>query len=451
MPRPESHRVLVREFASLLRKGGVDAHVNDWNPPERSDQVAVEVEQFEQADFILVIASPDMRRLMDSTEQGPPGDVTHVSAALFRNLLARSLAEELHRVLPVVLSDAAFEDVPDVLRPYSTKPYVIQELTVPGIEELLRTLFDRPADVKPALRTPDLAAVGQQAPAPVHPALAENGILAAGAVIELAGRTYVVHSEPQQPPADDPTAIYRQAKALLVGDANDRVWLRQVELRAETAEAKEAVAALEREYELLGELYRHGRGLPRPLELVDVDRMRTLVLSWPRRDTTPESFHTLADYIPEPGEQLDSTYLWRMLDALAGLCDTLQVLHQRQDAHRELTPEAIVRIDEEHLALRDVGAACRPDLPGAGDPAYQAPEQTIRRRGKLGPWTDVFQLAAVAYHLLSGRRPEVGASLPIQALCPGVPDRQATAIDAALSTVPDQRPVVADLAAALRM
>jgi serine/threonine protein kinase len=41
----------------------------------------------------------------------------------------------------------------------------------------------------------------------------------------------------------------------------------------------------------------------------------------------------------------------------------------------------------------------------AGTPQYMAPEQACGLREEIGPWTDQFSLAAIAYTLLTGREP----------------------------------------------
>ncbi|GAA0513859.1 hypothetical protein GCM10009545_14920 [Saccharopolyspora thermophila] len=449
----EEHVELVRDFATMLRvEAGIEADVKEWRAAQRTDEVADEIARFRDADFVLVVASPDMRRLMDSSEQGPIGDTTHVGAALARNRLAGNLREELRRMLPVVLPDATPEHIPRMLRSYATNFYQIKEFDIDsdGVQDLLHVLLETPRHARPPRGMPYQVVPGSWDPPVGHVGADADVLLRSGATVVLGQSTYLVCGEVEEPSQERGPAILRQARALLLGDPNEQVWLRQVERRADARSAGEACAALEKEHELLGTIGPEHDALPRSLALVDTDRTRTLVLGWPRSTTPPDGFETLADYIPRPTE-LDSTAVRRTLQALSGLCRPLEALHRHHCTHRELAPHTIVRIDEDHLALRDLGAAGRPARPGIDRSGYQAPEQTHHGRAKIGPWTDVFRLAAVAYHMISGRLPDEPAPLPTSAVCPFVPERAAAAIDAALHPDITQRPTVAELAAALRM
>ena len=55
--------------------------------------------------------------------------------------------------------------------------------------------------------------------------------------------------------------------------------------------------------------------------------------------------------------------------------------------------------------LRDLGLAARDHEPGEGPAAYQAPEQRRGGNGRSGSHTDIYQLAAIAYHLVAGHPP----------------------------------------------
>jgi hypothetical protein len=95
----------------------------------------------------------------------------------------------------------------------------------------------------------------------------------------------------------------------------------------------------------------------------------------------------------------------------------------------------------DHLWLRDAGLAATPPAAGEGPAAYRAPEQD---RAHAGPATDVHQLAAIVYHLVTGEAPGVDP-LPVARLRP----EWAAALDeplmAALHPVPGQRPDLRDL------
>jgi hypothetical protein len=448
--QPEEHAALAREFAEMLREdAGIDAEIADWRSPSRRDRVVDAIKNFEAADFHLVIASQEMRRLMDSTEQGAPGDTGHLTAAMLRDGLAGNFRARLARTLPVVLPGATEADLPRILLQYSTDIYPIRNIDADSddVQKLLRALVESPEHARPPQGVRSAPGTAPQLTPGGKREKSADLLLRPGAVIELGGHDYLIHGDVESPSSDGAAAVLRQARALRLGDQIERVWLRQVEQKAGGIDA---FAALTRERELLDALKCAPGTFPAPFDLVNAGNTRTLVLTWPRRDVPPDDFDTLVDYIPSPAE-LDSVAVRRTLWALAGLCGPLAALHRHDRSHRELAPRTIVRIDDEHLALRDLGAAGRQAHPGEGGPDYRAPEQTRLRSGRVGPWTDVYRLAAVAYHLISGRMPEGAAPLPTRVVCPVVPDQAATAIDSALLPAPARRPALAELATAFRM
>ncbi|MGW5648763.1 hypothetical protein ACWEV3_15620 [Saccharopolyspora sp. NPDC003752] len=443
----DEHIAQVLEFATMLRRNGIKAGLPEWSPPQRSDHVVDEIARFDEADFILVIASPEMKLVMDSMQPGDPGVV--IGAALARNDLAENLPRSLKKMLPVVLPGRTIEDLPRMLTSYSTDRYTISHIGTddPEVQNLLRVLRNSPLHAEPPQGPPHTIAQEQR---PLHgvdtPPPAAKVILRTGETIVLEGQRLLVHDGVDTPGGEGGPEVLRQSPAMLIGEPHEWVWLRQAERKAECT--GELFAALAAERDLTEEVSREQEAVPRPLALLDEDRTRTLVLSWPRRDAPPKRFATLADYIPHPDE-LDSIVVRRTLAALAGLADPLDALHRRGHSHRQLAPQSIVRIDDENLALRDLGASTRTPVPGE-HATYPAPEQTFRRSGLIGPWTDGYQLAAVAYHQISGHRPRESKPLPVRLVCPIAPETACAAIDAALDPVPARRPTVADLAAAFR-
>ncbi|WP_433790619.1 hypothetical protein [Actinoplanes sp. CA-252034] len=133
-------------------------------------------------------------------------------------------------------------------------------------------------------------------------------------------------------------------------------------------------------------------------------------------------------------------------DVLRGLVlvgRTLEGLHRTGRAHRALRPEVLLA-SRDRMWLRDAGLAAAPPEAGEGADAYRAPEQ---RRAVAGAATDVYQLAAIVYHLVTGEAP-VTDPLPVSLLRPEW-GRLDETLAAALHRDPGQRPTVAGLTGAL--
>lgn len=426
-----AHVAAVIEFASLLRNEGIDARIAEWHRDQRHDEVAWLTEMLATADFIVVIASPEHRRMLDQVIT-KPGDLAHYEAAQIRNVLARDPEAELRRILPVVLPGNSVEDIPDILRGYSTSHYVIDEISADGIAPLHYLLNGTSPDAMPPLRRPFLPPIppDQAIVVPAIEQAEDDGTLTIG------DRTYLAHGKPEPEPSADGAASRREVRALRLGPPHEPVWLRQVVLAADTPSARKELRAPRLEYELLSELAGRSPGLPRPLELVEEERRATVIIGWPVTGARRDPCDPLTDFLPLPGDPFDS---WRAATACQGLAcvaRALSALHATGHTHRRLSPAALIRHDDRTYLLRDLGDAGRPSRPGEGPPDYLAPEQQRRHRGPIGAWTDVFQLAAIAYHLVTGYPPEPGSPLPVR----GLPPLQADAIDTALLPDPDRRP-----------
>jgi serine/threonine protein kinase len=102
-----------------------------------------------------------------------------------------------------------------------------------------------------------------------------------------------------------------------------------------------------------------------------------------------------------------------MIDQLGA---ALQAIHEAGILHRDIKPENIFITNDERIVLLDFGSA-RAFVRGRATkhtklvtPGYAAPEQ-YSSEAKFGEYTDVYGLAATAYHAIEGRMP------------PTVPDR----------------------------
>jgi hypothetical protein len=281
------------------------------------------------------------------------------------------------------------------------------------------------------------------------PALGISG-WAGGAEIMIGDRVYLLHDEfLEERSSADHSVLYRQARGLRLiprgGRDDEHAWLRQAHVPSARSQpsqgqpstaARAALAALGGERDLLARL-RSVRGLPCVSQLVDGGRTATLVLGWPAtRSGAP--CDTLSARLG--GGPMDTWRMSRLFTGLASLCRTLTALHEGGFTHRLLTPSGIIVLDDGRLVLRDAGLAASSPGPGEGPADYQAPEQRAGGRGRPGPGTDCYQLAAVAYHLVAGHPPHPRMPLPLLTQAPGVPDRVSAALDAALTSDPAQRP-----------
>lgn len=104
---------------------------------------------------------------------------------------------------------------------------------------------------------------------------------------------------------------------------------------------------------------------------------------------------------------VDQSITW-----LRMLLDALRYLHNRGIVHRDIKPTNIMFDAAGNPIIIDFGAALnRPErttsttTQGAFSRSYAAPEQ-ITGKGRIGPWTDFYSLAATWYELLTGILPE---------------------------------------------
>ncbi|MCO5984972.1 hypothetical protein NE235_02500 [Actinoallomurus spadix] len=234
-------------------------------------------------------------------------------------------------------------------------------------------------------------------------------------------------------------AVFRQAQALRTiphGGPDRYVWLRQVRANPDLPEGRRALRALDRERRLLSRLRE-----PRLSQYVADGHTATIAVVWPvsRRNGTAK-----------PLSPSDPPGLFSLLGGLAGLCDTLAGLHALGATHRLVTPDRIVVHDDGRLSFLDLGLAGHDPVAGESTSDYLAPEQRRRGSARPGPYTDVYQLAALAYHLVTGHPPHPRTPLPVGGQAPGLPAPAGAAIDAALSAGPDARPTAPSLGAALR-
>jgi hypothetical protein len=97
-----------------------------------------------------------------------------------------------------------------------------------------------------------------------------------------------------------------------------------------------------------------------------------------------------------------------VLKLLFPLLDSLEVIHAANILHRDIKPDNIYIREDGTPVLIDFGSArtinSNRDPTNIVSPGF-APFEQYHSKGKQGPWTDLYSLAAVMYWLVSGVKP----------------------------------------------
>ncbi len=95
---------------------------------------------------------------------------------------------------------------------------------------------------------------------------------------------------------------------------------------------------------------------------------------------------------------------------IARLARAVAFLHAKGIIHQDITPRNVLIDENGQPRLIDFGLArlrhaWTDDADGStgGTANYMSPEQALGREDQIGPWTDIFGLGSVLYHLLTGR------------------------------------------------
>lgn len=96
------------------------------------------------------------------------------------------------------------------------------------------------------------------------------------------------------------------------------------------------------------------------------------------------------------------------VNLLAPVLSALDYMHQRGVLHRDVKPHNIYLGHDGRISLLDFGAA-QPGLHGGSDSIMlsegYAPLEQYQKQVELGPWTDIYGIAASLYRLIVGQPP----------------------------------------------
>ncbi len=161
---------------------------------------------------------------------------------------------------------------------------------------------------------------------------------------------------------------------------------------------------------------------------------------------------TLDRVLRRRGEETGDTagLPWReALAIVAEMADALQYAHEQGILHRDIKPANVMRDRAGRIRVMDFGLAKVVEAEGSlatrtgallGTPVYMSPEQAGGGRAGVDARSDVYQLGATLYHLLTGRRPYDGPSameviLQVTREGPPPPRRWVKTIDRGAETI----------------
>jgi eukaryotic-like serine/threonine-protein kinase len=263
-----------------------------------------------------------------------------------------------------------------------------------------------------------------------------------------------------------PVCSLKAALGLSADDSDSEVPASEQSLRGRLGPAGESLAndSLVRrfgDYELLEEIARGGMGVVYRARQVSLGRtvaLKMLLVGNLARPEEVKRFHAEASVaaalqhpnivaIHEVGVREDQHYL--VMDYVQGptlaqlvagkplvgkraagylktLAEAIHYAHARGILHRDLKPSNVLIDTFDQPRVTDFGLAKRlsdsqistlnPQLTLTGQvlgsPSYMAPEQAGSKHGRVSRITDVYALGAILYHLLVGRPPFAGETLP---------------------------------------
>lgn len=134
------HRRMVLRFCTLLLRLGVDVRVDEWDTDRRRDWFLWMIDQFRNADYVIVIASPRYRAASDGTGPAEAHRGVQTESAVLRDFLYLDRAVWTRKILPVILPGRSVDEIPVYLQPNCASHYHIPKINAAGAKELVKVL-----------------------------------------------------------------------------------------------------------------------------------------------------------------------------------------------------------------------------------------------------------------------------------------------------------------------
>ncbi len=399
----------------------------------------LDVDADEIARFGQVLAMPDppLPRRSEITAVG----LRDMAGALSLLDLDPRYSQECYRALVARIASVATEE-PDPSERHIARLTgslrAVNDRSRPRLDEQTLRIADLRdlviATHEQQVRRPPPVVRARQHLRPVTVVARDDGQWYGGVEVRIGTDSYLVHAPVETTVPPDGSYFEQRAPARRLDTPQRDVRLTRFDVR------RPGWTADERRSQIQAEMLLHASipGLPSVLVQMDNDLQLAVVTAMPDGSPLPAVF----GLPPYPGMVLDA-----LLRALPTVGDSLGALHAAGRAHRALHPDVFMCAGD-RLRLRDVGLATVPAVAGEGRPDYRAPEQDRPILQPPGPATDVYQLAAIVYHLAVGQRPGADAAPP-SLLRPELAPSLDTSLLAALVPTPDDRPSLPGLLKAL--
>lgn len=214
----------------------------------------------------------------------------------------------------------------------------------------------------------------------------------------------------REPSTCDDGTILREALVRHV-ETNLLLRLKQAHIVGPVGSGMKLQNILRQERQLLIELENEGyRDFPRVFPLIDGDAEKDFTFAYILPDEK-SLFHTYGG----SKKRLDKASIKGLLQSVLPLCEALSVLHKRNRSHRCLSLDTLVVLKGRYMMLQDIGLAAggqqRSKNPGRYPLAPEQDQKNADIEAMPGPATDIYQLGAILYLLITGQTLSSG-SLP---------------------------------------